>query len=793
MADKKQVVKPPVETSKIDALYSWLSYDLQKMKKELLTELKYSSVQVGSLCNQINSDKEKSAQAVSQEIRYSYKQNQTIYDGLAAMIKDAKAKVEEAEASANEKFDAQEASFAEKITALKDNASEKLSSVETNVNDKIAALEANANEKFAALEASASEKLEAIKAALEELRTYPSENLAETVEEEVSDVIPTMEETLNEIKYGYLQQQAIYEGMKTLITDDVVAKVNAVEEKLAILEQLDKTLEEIHLKVAESITLLEDADYKTLIEAVAEKTEESVAEHSRKVMEAIAAVPVAENVDYTRIVDEVGDRVIELLGDVVQDAPAPAPAPAQPVEAKVDYEKLIYGTAEKVVESLPYPERVDYRRINDSFAKAAEKVQVVVTEETLANVVNAAVEKAMAAFNFNALAEAVAAKIVVPVPEMPDVDAIAEAVAAKIVIPEVQIPEAKAAEIDYDLLSDMVVAKLSENTDQAYDVVLDQTGIDQIAEKVTEKVGQAETVDYDRVAAIVEEKLEKLTAEADEEEPSYDLVLDDEGIEAIAKSVSEQLCTMCNTCTVAEEEVVEPTEEAVEEVVEEPVEETVVEEAVEEPAVEEVVEETVEETPAVSEELAVAVEAAEADYQEIDNQLVDAETGLVIRLKKSFTAKMKQSEDRIKGYYSDIKNELTSYKKINSNVSWHGDRFNFGRDTIAKVNICGKTLCFYLALDPEDPELKTTIYHQKNVGNQRAYENTPFMVKIKSDAAAKKAVRLVNMLAEKIGAQKQASFEAVDYVEEFAYASTKQLFDEGFIKVTKEKKVTLDF
>ena len=64
MADKKQVVKPPVETSKIDALYSWLSYDLQKMKKELLTELKYSSVQVGSLCNQINSDKEKSAQAV---------------------------------------------------------------------------------------------------------------------------------------------------------------------------------------------------------------------------------------------------------------------------------------------------------------------------------------------------------------------------------------------------------------------------------------------------------------------------------------------------------------------------------------------------------------------------------------------------------------------------------------------------------------------------------------------------------------------------------------------------------
>ena len=142
-------------------------------------------------------------------------------------------------------------------------------------------------------------------------------------------------------------------------------------------------------------------------------------------------------------------------------------------------------------------------------------------------------------------------------------------------------------------------------------------------------------------------------------------------------------------------------------------------------------------------------------------QLVDAETGLVIRLKKSFTAKLKQSDERVKGYYSDIKNELSSYKKVNSNVSWHGDRFNFGRDTIAKVNICGKTLCFYLALDPEDPELKSTVYHQKDVGNQKAYESTPFMVKIKSDAAAKKALRLVGYLAEKLGTEKIENFENV--------------------------------
>ena len=252
---------------------------------------------------------------------------------------------------------------------------------------------------------------------------------------------------------------------------------------------------------------------------------------------------------------------------------------------------------------------------------------------------------------------------------------------------------------------------------------------------------------------------------------------------------------------VAEEEVAaqeEVVEEAVEERAEVATEEPVVEEPVEvaqEETTEEIVEETqtaevVMQDTSASDELAAAFAA---DFDEVNNQLVDAETGLVIRLKKSFTAKMKQSEERVKGYYSDIKNELTSYKKINSNVSWHGDRFNYGRETIAKINICGKTLCFYVALDPNDPEYKTTVYHQKDVGNQKAYESTPFMVKVKSDAAAKKALRLVGYLAEKVGAEKDEAFVPVDYVEQFAYESTKQLFEEGYIKATKEKKVDLDF
>ena len=705
MADKKQL-----EASKIDALYSWLSYDLQKMKGELLKELKYSAVQVGSLYQAMKADKEKSSQAISQEIRYSYKQNQTIYDGLATMLTR---EVGERLSS----MDDSSADLAEKQTAIQ----EQQTAIQNAVADVMS-------------------KLEAMEGGIAALENVDAEALAELIKEKVAEVMPALEESIGEIKYSFLQHQAIYDSLTALITEEVIGKLDNADAKLALLEQ---AIADVNAKIADCMTLIEENDYKALVESVAEKTEESVAEHSRQVLDAVAAIPVAENVDYNRIVDEVGDKVLELLGEVGLGEPVPAPV-VEAAPAKVDYDKIIYGTAEKVVESLPYPEKVNYNRI----------------EDTVQNAVDQAIAKLVAALN---------------------VDAIAAAVAQKIEIPQV----------DYDLLSDMVAEKLAANTDQSFDVVLDETGVDQIADKVSEKMGG--TIDYDRIASIVEEKL----SNQPEVEPTYEIVVDEEGVQAIAKSVSEELCQMCATC-----EACEPVEETIEEVVEEqPVEEQPVEEAIEEvveETAEEVVEEVVEEQPAqeevpVSEEIAVSAEPSEPAYDELTDQLVDAETGLVIRLKRSFTAKLKQSEEKVKEYYSDIKNELTSYKKINSNISWHGDRFNYGRDTVAKVNICGKTLCFYLALDPENPEYKSTVYHQKNVGDQKAYESTPFMVKIKSDAAAKKALRLVGYLAEQLGAVKEETFQEVNYVEEFSYATTKELYDAGYIKATKEKKVDLDF
>ena len=672
MAEQKQPVNQQASVSKIDALYSWISYDLQKLKKELLSEMKYSSVQIGSLYGEIKGDREKSSQAITQEIRYSYIQNQNIYDGLSTLLADSVAKVDEV---------------------------------------------------------------------IGRLDAFASDTLAEGVKEKVAGILPPIEATLNEIRFSYLQQQSIYESLKKLINTDVVSKMDEVYARFSLIEQMDSALEEIRQKVADFMETVESDSNKKLVENI------------------VAAIPVAENVDYTRIADEVGDKMLEVLGDVLVPQKEKE---EKEVNAKIDYDKIIYGTTEKIIESLPYPDKVDYRRIDQSFAKSAEKVQVNVSEDVISKAVSLAVEKVLASLDVDAIATKVAEKIQIPAPEVP--------------------------QIDYDKLSDMVAEKLSANVDQTYDVVLDQTGIDEIADRLVEKVGQSETVDYARISAIIDEKLAQ---EPTEEETTFDFVIDDEGIDAIATSVSMKLCEMCANCEDA------PVEETVEETVEEIVEETPVE-TVEE-IVEEVIEETVEtveeapveEAPA-EEEIAVA-EEKEVVYEEVGGELVDAETGMIIRLKKSFTAKMKQSEEDVKKYYSDLKNALLGYKKIRSNISWHGDRFNFGRETVAKMGINGKTLCFYLALDPNDEEFKETVYHQKNVGDQRAHESTPFLVKVKSGAAVKKALRLVEALAKKIGAEQSANVEEVNYADEFAYESIKQLLSEGHIKLTKEKKVEFNF
>ena len=102
--------------------------------------------------------------------------------------------------------------------------------------------------------------------------------------------------------------------------------------------------------------------------------------------------------------------------------------------------------------------------------------------------------------------------------------------------------------------------------------------------------------------------------------------------------------------------------------------------------------------------VAQPVVATQTPASENDEVLKGIEEGtglaIVARYKWSFMARLIQAPDEIKGFYSDLKNQLLSYNKVSSRVSTSFDSINLGRKGIAKFNVRGKTLYLYLALDP---------------------------------------------------------------------------------------------
>ena len=245
----------------------------------------------------------------------------------------------------------------------------------------------------------------------------------------------------------------------------------------------------------------------------------------------------------------------------------------------------------------------------------------------------------------------------------------------------------------------------------------------------------------------------------------------------------------------AVEEVAQPVEEQVDEV-EEPVEETPVEEDQEEQAEEEVEEEEPqieevqqeelpEEEPQVEEEVASAVaeeiveeeiddeeeeedfdEDEEEDEEDDEEEEEDEEIGEIeiggksYRPKYAYPTRIKLVSDKVKDFYTDIKNEFLSYG-IKSRISKTKENFNFSRDNVARFVVRGKSIKLYIAIDPSS--IDHAYFHHKDVSEKKTYFDIPTMMPIKSRLASVKARELVAMLAEQLGLHKKRRFQNKDF------------------------------
>ena len=372
-------------------------------------------------------------------------------------------------------------------------------------------------------------------------------------------------------------------------------------------------------------------------------------------------------------------------------------------------------------------------------------------------------------FDYDVLAEKIASilpetdydmiadKVVAALPPV-DGDAIADKVAAAVPPADENSIADKVAEsiplIDYDLIAERVASVM----EGEFDVTVDETGVDKIADAVLSRL------DYEKLAGLV----------AGQIKPTVVYAAAPAGAEPVkAEPVAEE----------APEGPAAPEAE---------------------PAASEAPAEAPAEEPAgpAEEELAAAaapvqrklvVEAQPAPKPAPKPVVVPVpdDPGKFTRFKRSFKAKIIESDEEVKGFYFDLKNAFLSYSRISSQVSWSNDRYTFAGDTIAKVGVRGRTLCVYLALNPD--EFPSSVYHQRFAGDTKMYEKTPMMVKVKSGVALKRAIRLVEMLMENLGAVKDDDRVPVDYSEEFAFRSEEQLLAEGLIKTAIVEKSDMDF
>ncbi len=178
------------------------------------------------------------------------------------------------------------------------------------------------------------------------------------------------------------------------------------------------------------------------------------------------------------------------------------------------------------------------------------------------------------------------------------------------------------------------------------------------------------------------------------------------------------------------------------------------------------------------------VAATESDDEEDETVVVMDEQGnyFRIRFNKSFTAKLMQSSDDAKRYYTELKNEILSYKKAKSRISWSYDSINAGRTPLVKFGIRGKTLCVYYSLNPDD--YIDTKYKVEKMEAAK-YEMVPCMYRIKNDRRLKYAKDLFAVVCGNLGLKK-GEVPTEDYT--LPYKPTNELVEEGLIK---EVKVTL--
>ena len=543
----------------------------------------------------------------------------------------------------------------------------------------------------------------------------------------------------------YLRRIRAKEEAETVIDTegDVPAVVEAeVEDKVDADEALDENLDALADKLDGEVEA--EAD-----EENTEGTEEAVAESMEELMDEVAAIELAQEEEPEEDTTDVAAEMADELADALQDTEA-----AEDAEAEADEEALRAAVEEALAEN--FNESAD---ASDAIVlvAAAEEESDEITPEDFKAVVDAIVSDAMCA--------------TMDIPEEV-VEEVAE-----------EATEETVEEVAEEATEETVEEVAEEATEETVEEVAEETA-EEAVEEATEEI-VVEEMSNDDICAVV----------ADSVAEAFELVTVD-GVtpKAVEGTTVETITEAVNNA--GDANIPETWTEAMATAVKEAVVDELAARllAVEEPAVEafaEVAEPVEDDNDDDNDEdddsfggfgslplnYIDAIEEAE-QYLAMLEQERRGEIRIVTRYRKSYQARLAQSQGNVMEYYNIIKNLLLSYKGVKNRVSWNYEAFNKGRVHVAKIIAKTKTLYLYLALDPA--ELVDTKYGIVDVSDKKKYATVPVLMKIKGDRKFKYALELIDKLCGENLQLPKMETEEVDY--RIPYQTTEELVQSGLVK-----------
>lgn len=530
-----------------------------------------------------------------------------------------------------------------------------------------------------------------------------------------------------------------------------------ISEQIAVPQASAVDVEELAALVSEKIVVPQ----AEVVPCVAEQPNQ-VVEVDTSALATEVVERLASTITQTLNPDEIADCIAKRVGSVspedfeitVDDDGCDSLAKA--IEEKLNYDELAAKVSEKITPA--------YSDVNLAESLDADELANAISDKLASS----------SFINEDALAEKAASILSNYMPEIDHAE-IADKVIAG-VIPAIPA----AAAIDGEAIADEVSAKILENqSDSDYEIVIDDEGVAVITESIKAELAKLTEEHYEKVEGDIvsvkedyNSRLDKvegdLAAAKEENVARFDKV--DEDIEELKNLLAAGAIVVAaannDETAIAEDELVTVSDVVGEEQSEE--------EAVSDEVIEEIVSD-IEETPAEGEMLPDGMDEESAGGVDFANMM---------KYNRSFIARIIQGTDDQKNYYGQVKTALLSYKKVNSNVAWGAERFNKGRETIARFKIRGKTLCLYLALDPN--EFETSVYHQVDVSDNKSMHGTPMMVKIKSPRGVKKAIRLIDIMLERREGVKRNVAER-DYAAMYPYETIEELIEDGLVKDVSKK------